>query len=145
MSHGAASVFIINRFESIINSLDEIIHNKNDSELMGIRAQLLEPSNILFLLLLVDVLQPVNRFSMFLQTRNLVFNSANAKLNQLMESLGDISENDGPYFKENTESFLYTAYNHLTFARRIRENTLPGDNIDIDKTIRTFKAKIKEP
>ena len=59
-----------------MNSLDEIIHNKNDSELMGIRAQLLEPSNILFLLLLVDVLQPVNRFSMFLQTRNLVFKIA---------------------------------------------------------------------
>ena len=76
LCHGAATVRIINRFESIMNSLDEIIHNKNDSELMGIRAQLLEPSNILFLLLLVDVLQPVNRFSMFLQTRNLVFKIA---------------------------------------------------------------------
>ena len=56
-----------------------------------------------------------------------------------------MNEIDGPYFKENAESFLYTAYNHLTFARTIRENTLPGDNIDIDKTIREFKAKIKEP
>ena len=62
-----------------------------------------------------------------------------------MESLRDISENDRPYFKENTESFLYTAYNHLTFSRRIRDNALPDDNIDIDKTIREFKAKIKEP
>ena len=69
----------------------------------------------------------------------------NAKLNQLMESLRDISENDRPYFKENAESFLYTAYNHLTFSRRIRDKALPGDNIDTDKTIREFKAKIKEP
>ena len=49
-------VRIINRFESIMNSLDEIIHNKNDSELMGILTQLLEPNNVLFLLLLADVL-----------------------------------------------------------------------------------------
>ena len=117
MSHGATTIRIINRFESIINSLHEIIH-KNDRALMGIHTQLQEP-NVLFLLLLGDVLQPVNRFSMFLQTRNLVFNSANAKLNQLMESLRDISQIDGPYFKENAESFLYTAYNRLTFARRI--------------------------
>ena len=65
-----------------------------------------------------------------------MFNSVNAKLNQLMESLRDISENDGPYFKENKENFLYTAYNRLAFARRIRGNTLPRDNIDIDKTTR---------
>ena len=117
MSHGATTIRIINRFESIINSLHEIIH-KNDRALMGIHTQLQEP-NVLFLLLLGDVLQPVNRFSMFLQTRNLVFNSANAKLNQLMESLRDISQIDGPYFKENAESFLYTAYSRLTFARRI--------------------------
>ena len=38
-----------------MNSLDEIIH-KNDSELMGILTQLLEPNNVLFLLLLADVL-----------------------------------------------------------------------------------------
>ena len=53
---------------------------------MRIRTELLEPNNVLFLLLLADVLQPVNRFSMFLQTRNLVFNNVNAKLNQLMKS-----------------------------------------------------------
>ena len=71
--HGAATIQIINRFESIINSLDEIIHNKNNTELMSICTHLLEPNNILFLLLLADALQPVNRFSMFLQLRNLVF------------------------------------------------------------------------
>ena len=90
MSHGAATICIISKFESIINSLDEIIHNKNGQELMGIHRQLLEPNNVLFVLLLADVLQSVNRFSMFLQTRNLTFNSVNAKLNQLMESLRDI-------------------------------------------------------
>ena len=52
-----------------------------------------------------------------------------------MKCLRDISEIDGPYFKENAESFLYAAYNRLTFARRIRDNALPGDNIDISKTI----------
>ena len=111
---------------------------------MRICTPLLEPNNVLFLLLFADVFQPVNRFSMFLQTRNLVFNSVNANLNKLMESLRNMSENDGPYFKEN-KSFFYTAYNRLTFARRIRDNALPGDNIDIDKTVREFKGKIKEP
>ena len=53
LPHGAATVRIINRFESIINSPDEITHSKNDPELMGIRTQSLEPDNVLFLLLLV--------------------------------------------------------------------------------------------
>ena len=112
------------------------MHKKNDPELMGSRTQLLEPNNVLYIVLLADVLQPLIRFSVFLQTKNLVFNSVNAKLNQLMESLRDISTNDGPYFKQNAESCLYTAYNRLTFTRRIRDNALPGDDIDIDKTIR---------
>ena len=60
---------------------------KQYTQKMGIRTQLLEPNNGLFLLLLADLLQPVNRFSMFLQKRNLVFNSVNAKLNQLIENL----------------------------------------------------------
>ena len=106
LSHGAATLRIINRSESVINSLDEIIHNKNDPGLMGIRTQLLEQNNVLFLLLFADVLQPVNRFSMFLQTRNLVFNSVNAKLNQLMENLRDISENDGYILKKTQKAFF---------------------------------------
>ena len=73
---------------------------------MRICTPLLEPNNVLFLLLFADVFQLGNRFSTFLQTRNLVFNSVNANLNKLMESLRNMSENDGPYFKENKTFFI---------------------------------------
>ena len=59
LSHDAATVRIINRYKSIINSFDEIIHNKNDPELMGIRTQLLEPNNEI-LCLTVLMLSQIN-------------------------------------------------------------------------------------
>ena len=62
---------------------------------------MLEPDNILMLLLLADVLTHINRFSKFLQTRNLIYANVNEKLFQLKAALQRVEENDGPLFKEN--------------------------------------------
>ena len=69
LSHGEASARLISRFVPLIDSLDAIIDKKHDAQLRGLRDQLLDPENILFLLLLTDILAEINRFSKFLQQR----------------------------------------------------------------------------
>ena len=69
LSHGEASARLISRFVPLIASLEAIIDKKFDAELRGLRDQLLDPDNILFLLLLADILTEINRFSKFLQQR----------------------------------------------------------------------------
>ena len=83
LSHGEASKRIISRFEPIVDALDSIIDRNKDAADIGIRQQFLKPNNILFLLLLADVLNHVNRLSRFLQTRNLIYTDINRKIDQL--------------------------------------------------------------
>ena len=90
LSHGEACNRVISRFEPLIDSLDEIIRRKNNPELRDIQDQILDPDNILFMLLLADV----NRFSRFLQTRNLVYSSVNYKLSQLKNVLQRIDDDN---------------------------------------------------
>ena len=47
--------------------------NRKYPDAKGIRDQLLSPSLILMLLLLAEVLLPINSFCKFLQTRNLIY------------------------------------------------------------------------
>ena len=63
LSHGEASARLISRFLPLIDSLDAIIDKKYDAKLQGVRDQLLDIDNILFLLLLADILAEINRFS----------------------------------------------------------------------------------
>ena len=65
-STGEASARLISRFLPLIDSLDAIIDKKYDPKLRSVRDQLLDPDNILFLLLLADILAEINRFSKFL-------------------------------------------------------------------------------
>ena len=131
VSHGEASVRLISRFEPLVNALDAIINRSRDPEVRGIRDQLLDPDNVLFLLLLTDVLAHVNRFSRFLQTRNLIYSNVNRKLQQLKDSLLVI-EQDGPLFLAHTEEFLAISRDRLGLARRLRANDLLEDNDDLN-------------
>ena len=99
LSHGEASARLISQFVPVIDSLHAIIDKKYDAELRGVRDQLLDPNNILFLLLLADNLVEINRFSKLLQQRGLIFANISFKLEQLITSLRSIQQNDGLLFK----------------------------------------------
>ena len=57
---------------------------------------------MLFLLLLTDVLMHINRFSKYLQNKNLIFAANGYKFVQLREAVLAMKDAEGPSFKENT-------------------------------------------
>ena len=92
LTHGEATFRVISRFEPILDALDTKVYEKGDTEAKGVRDQLLEPSITLFLLLLAEVLAPINIPSKYLQTSNLVYLSITLKLSKLLSLLNEIKE-----------------------------------------------------
>ena len=90
--------------ESFINALDTIIKYKKEPE--EIRDKLLEPNNMLFQLLLTDVLMHINKFSKYLRNKTLIFAANGWKFVQLREAVLAMKDMEGPSFKENTMKFL---------------------------------------
>ena len=68
LTHGESCIRIISRFEPLLDALDSIFPQRGDAEAKGVRDQLLQPEIICMLLLLAEVLAPINNFSRFLQT-----------------------------------------------------------------------------
>ena len=62
---------------------------------------MLKPKTILLLLLVADVLVPINRFSMFLQKKTLIYADISRKFQQLPERIEKLEWNDESFFKEN--------------------------------------------
>ena len=98
LSHREASKRLVSRFESLVNALDTLISGKAAPEIEGIRDELLEPNAMFMLLLLSDVLAHVNRFSWYLQTRNLIYSTVARKFSQLIESLTKLLNADDALF-----------------------------------------------
>ena len=97
LSHGETSKRLVSRFESLVDALD---NGKAAPDIKGIRDELLEPNNILTLLLLSNVLAHTNRFLWYLETRNLIYSTIAQKFSQLTESLTKLSNADGTLFTE---------------------------------------------
>ena len=93
LTHGETSVRVISRFKQTVAALDTIFMEKKDPESKGIRDQLLSPSLILMLLLLAEVLVPINNFCRFLQTRNLNYSLVMSKFQRVVKKLEDIKAN----------------------------------------------------
>ena len=60
---------------------------RGDAEAKGVRNQLLQPEIICMLLLLAEVLSPINIFSKYLQTSTLLCCDVGAKLDRLLQRL----------------------------------------------------------
>ena len=145
LSHGEASKQLVSRFESLIDALDTIITETSNPEVKGIRDQLLEPNTILFLLLLADVLNHVNRFSRYLQTRNLIFGTVTRKVSQLKDALLELSITDGPSFQEHAVQFLSISRERMALGRRLRGNDLFDADEDLQERIVNFSHTVRTP
>ena len=64
-------------------------------ETIGIHDELLKPKTILMLLIVADVLVPINHFSMFLQKKTLIYADISRKSQQLLEIIKKLQGNDG--------------------------------------------------
>ena len=103
LSHGETSNRLVSRFESLV---DALINGKAAPDIKGIRGELIEPNTVLMLLLLSDVLAHANRFSRYLQTRDLIYSTVTREFSQLIESLTKLSNDDVALFTEFALPFL---------------------------------------
>ena len=97
------------------------------------------------LLLLSDVLTHVNRFSRYLQTRNLIYSTVARKFSQLTESLTKLLNADGAFFIEFALPFLSLSKKRMMLSRRLRGHNLIEEEEDPYTLIVKFKSNIKTP
>ena len=93
LTHRETSVRVISRFKQVITALDTLTNEKRDEDAKGIRDQLLSPMSILMLLLLAEMLVPINNFCRFLQTRNLNYSLIMSKFQWVVTKLEKIKTN----------------------------------------------------
>ena len=128
LSYGQARQRLISRFEPLVNCLDSIINSSSCPVVSGVRDSLLTPNTILMLLLLTDILLQVNRFCRYLQTKNLIFATVARKFQQLLKSLEDITNNNGPNFNAHAEHFLAISQDRAALARQLRGSEFIEEN-----------------
>ena len=93
LTHGETSICVIPRFRPLAAAIDAIYKDKKDLEAKGIRDILLTLDIILMLLLLAEVLVPINTFCKFLQTRNLNLSLAMTNTNELCPNWNQLKPN----------------------------------------------------
>ena len=81
---------IISIFEPLIDGLDVIYFEKKDTKAKGVCDFLLDPDLVCMLLLLSEVLAPINILSKFLQASTLFYCSVTEKVSHLLERLQDV-------------------------------------------------------
>lgn len=70
-SHGKASIRFSRRYVHIIDALDEIYDLKKEPEVFGLRMILTQRGVVAIILMLCDVLRPLNFLSLYLHTSGL--------------------------------------------------------------------------
>ena len=115
-SHGEATKRLISRFQLLIDSLDSMIMKDEKPETIRICNELLKPETILMLLIVANVLVPINCFSMFLQRKTLIYADISHKFQQLLERIEKLRGNDGSFFKESAFPFLTISQNCVELA-----------------------------
>ncbi|XP_033730344.1 uncharacterized protein LOC117319689 isoform X2 [Pecten maximus] len=126
LSHGKACIRFINRFQAITDTLDILYQERREPEVYGLRNCIMQKDFIAMVLLLCDVLQPVNRLSLFLQDADLNFVNVDIKVKATaneLEALIPLLENQDAttYFSKIDE--LFTEIDDRTnLARRQRIN-----------------------
>ena len=113
LTHGESCIRVLPRLHPLIDALDVIFFERGDAEAQGVRDQLLEP-NLLLLLLLAELLNPINILSKCLQTSTLVHASITAKVNHLIEKLHIVKDSlSDPQVADSKLKFFNRAVSFL--------------------------------
>ena len=119
-------------------ALDAIYKDKNGLEAKGISNTLLTPDIILMLLLLAEVLVPINNFCKFLQTRNLNYNLVMTKYQRVVSKLESIKtelpnhssiDTNLKYFKFANE-YLQYSQEAMSLATELRSRDTEFASVD---------------
>ncbi|XP_052234161.1 uncharacterized protein LOC127846703 isoform X2 [Dreissena polymorpha] len=87
LSHGVACRRFIDRFVQILDTLDELLERKGDSEIVAIRDKITSKNTVAAIPVMCDMLQPVNIFCKFLQGSAIDFSDVTRKLKELTDNL----------------------------------------------------------
>ena len=147
LTHGESCIRIISRFEPLVDALDTIFFQRGDAEAKGVRDQLLQPDVLCMLLLLAEVLAPINNLSKYLQTSTLLYCSVSIKVERLLARLrrikDDLVNHDSTdsilkYFNKALP-FLQISANRNDLGRNLRGRDMANQH-DPHELIRKFLA-----
>ena len=153
LTHGETSIRVISRFKPLIQALDAIFLERKDPDAKGIRDQLLSPPLILMLLLLAEVLLPINHFCKFLQTRNLNYCLVMGKFKRLIAKLGQIKneldfhdsvDTDLKYFRQAKDLLVFSK-DATSLGRELRSSERINVDTDIPEKINGFITTVAAP
>ena len=135
--HVEASWRIISQFEPLVDAFDAIYNEKRCPDVKGVRDTLLQPQNICMLLLVAELLVPINYFSKFLQTRSLNYSSIKNKLGSVIERLKFIQEGLEDYDAiDSSLAHFHKVVKFLTISAERMELERPVHNrvlVNVDK------------
>ena len=115
------------RFEPLFDTLDVIYFEQKDDEAKGVCDFLLDPDLVCKLLLLLEVLTPINILSKFLQTSMLFSCSVTEKINRLLERLQDIKSELKDH--DSIETSLKFFSEAVSFLNISAERNQPGRSL----------------
>lgn len=90
LSHFKACVRFIRRHEELLDTFDSLIEASRDQEVQGIRCSATRRDIVAMMLVLADVLKPVNFLSLYLQQDCGTFTDLPARVNKCTDDLHDI-------------------------------------------------------
>ena len=92
LSHGAACKRCLERYEEILEALDQVLVAKPNPEISGYWSDLLEPSTVLELSLLDDILTIISKLCLLLQSDRKDFRAIHDVVEQTLITLKEMSE-----------------------------------------------------
>ncbi|XP_052260782.1 E3 SUMO-protein ligase KIAA1586-like isoform X2 [Dreissena polymorpha] len=125
LSHLRACVRFISRYEQLLDTFDALIEDSREPEVQGIRHSATNRGVIAMILVLADVLKPVNYLSLYLQQDCGTFTELPARVKKCTDDLHDIVHNYqnmtlmGLEFGKCEEMFDIIT-DRTTLARRVR-------------------------
>lgn len=138
LSHRDCCVRLVDRYESIIDALDEIYTMKGkDPQVLGVRIALLKPDVVCMVLALCEVLSETNKLSLILQKEDTNFVKLPVYVNSTISCIQEIErkledrEYEQLHFFSKCDEILDIVKDRAALVRRMRG----GDDFDKDSVV----------
>lgn len=124
LSHGKTCIRFIDVYESCIDALDTIYELKKEPEVHGLRCIVTNKNTLQMILLLCDVLRPVNILSAYLQINFMdVESKAKATINELDELVTLLQNGSQDIYFSKVEGLIQIIDDRTSLLRRLRADT----------------------
>ncbi|XP_053383488.1 uncharacterized protein LOC128549841 [Mercenaria mercenaria] len=91
LSHLSACLRFTARFESLLDTIDALVYDSHDADILGIRNHMMRQEFVATVLVLSDMLRPVNYLSLYLQEDCGTFTELPGRVQQCLDDLESIS------------------------------------------------------